>query len=284
MTSETRINQQTAHENLELVLKQLQERFKAEQKAFRDLQATMDSLTAQNEGDKQGQLQEKLVLEKRNNQLQSRIQELEFECNKLKMAPRSKFASGRTSTSTVTTDPQFIWVQQENRRLLDLVTKHESETEDSEKRISQLHTEIVKMENEKVGNERNWQAKKKELQEQVDDMSEELEHLRQQTGEASENREQQLMDRIDEDAAKIEQLQRQVAQTQRTQSMLIQTEGNLRAEMKKVEEVHATNLDLVRERDEALDELATVRSESESRREQIQRLELREKCESHSYF
>ena len=284
MTSETRINQQTAHENLELVLKQLQERFKAEQKAFRDLQATMDSLTAQNEGDKQGQLQEKLVLEKRNNQLQSRIQELEFECNKLKIAPRSKFASGRTSTSTVTTDPQFIWVQQENRRLLDLVTKHESETEDSEKRISQLHTEIVKMENEKVGNERNWQAKKKELQEQVDDMSEELEHLRQQTGEASENREQQLMDRIDEDAAKIEQLQRQVAQTQRTQSMLIQTEGNLRAEMKKVEEVHATNLDLVRERDEALDELATVRSESESRREQIQRLELREKCESHSYF
>ncbi|KAF9654321.1 hypothetical protein BDM02DRAFT_3106654 [Thelephora ganbajun] len=198
--SEARINQKTAHDNVELALDQLQERFKAEQKVVRDLQATIDSLTARTEGDKQGRLQEKSALEKRSNQLQSRIQELEFECHQLKAVPRSKFTSGRTSTSTVTTDPQFVWLQQENERLRDLVTKHESNTEAFERRISQAQAEMTKVENEKVANERNLQAKVKELQDQVDDMGEELGYLRQQTGEGSASREQQLMDRIDEDA------------------------------------------------------------------------------------
>jgi chromosome segregation ATPase len=277
ITSENCSNQKNAHENVELALDQLQERFKAEQKVVRDLQATIDSLTARTEGDKQGRLQEKSVLEKRNNQLQSRIKELEHECHQLKAAPRSKYKNGRTSTSTVTTDPQFVWLQQENGRLRDLVTKHESDTEASEKQITQLQREVTKMENEKVANDRSWQAKVKELQDKVDDTSEELEYLRQQTGEGSESREQQLMDRIDEDTAKIDQLQRQVAQAQRMQSMLVQTEEKLRAEVKKAEEVELMNLGLVREKDVALDELEAARAESESQRERIRQLELKEK-------
>jgi chromosome segregation ATPase len=269
---------------MELALNQLQERFKAEQRVVRDLQATIDSLTARTEGDKQGRVQEKSALEKRTNQLQSRIQELEFECHQLKAAPRSKFTNGRTSTSTVTTDPQFVWMQQENGRLRDLVTKHESETEALERRIGQLQTEMTKVENEKVANERSLHGKAKELQEKVDDMSEELEYLRQQAGEASESREQQLMDRIDEDSAKIEQLQRQVAQTQRMQSTVVQTEEKLRAEMKKVDEAEAMNVDLVREKDAVLDELEAVRAENEAQQEQIRQLQLREQYGPHPYF
>ena len=277
MSSEAHINQKTAHDNVELALNQLQERFKAEQRVVRDLQATIDSLTARTEGDKQGRLQEKSVLDKRNNQLQSRIQELEFECHQLKAAPRSKFPNGRTSTSTVTTDPQFIWIQQENERLRDLVTKHESDTEAFEKRIGQLQTEMTKMENEKVASERSWQTKVTELQDKVDDMGEELEYLRQQAGEGSASREQQLMDRIDEDAAKMEQLQRQVSQAQRMQSTLVQTEEKLRAEMKKVEEAEAMNVDLVREKDAVLDELEAIRADNEAQQQQIRQLQSREK-------
>lgn len=269
---------------MELALNQLQERFKAEQKVVRDLQATIDSLTARTEGDKQGRLEERSALDKRNSQLQSRIKELEFECHQLKAAPRSKFTNGRTSSSTVTTDPQFIWLQQENERLRDLVTKHGSDTEAFEKRIGQLQTEMTKMENEKVANERSWQAKVKELQDKVDDMDEELEHLRQQTGEGSASREQQLMDRIDEDAAKMEQIQREVAQAQRMQSTLVQTEEKLRAEMKKVEEAETVNVDLVRERDTAWDELETFRAESEAQQQQIRQLQMREKYESDPHF
>ena len=284
ITSEARINHKTAHDNVELALNKLQERFKAEQKVVRDLQATIDSLTARTEGDKQGRLQEKSVLEKRNNQLQSRIQELEFECHQLKAAPRSKFTNGRTSTSTVTTDPQFIWQQQENGRLRDLVTKHESDTEAFEKRISQLQTEMTKMENEKVANERSWQTKVTALQDKVDDMGEELEYLRQQAGEETVSREQQLMDRIDEDAAKMEQLQRQVAQAQRMQSILVQTEENLRAEMRKAEEAEAMNGDLVREKNAVMEELGAIRAENEARQEQILQLQLKEKYGSNSYL
>jgi hypothetical protein len=269
---------------MELALNQLQERFKAEQKVVRDLQATIDSLTARTEGDKQGRLQEKSVVDKRNNQLQSRIRELELECHQLKAAPRSKFGNGRTSTSTITTDPQFIYLQQENERLRDLSTKHESDTEAFERRISQLQTEVTKMENEKVANERSWQAKVKELQDKVDDMGEELEYLRQQTGEGSLSREQQLMDRIDEDTAKMEQLQRQVTQAQRVQSTLAQTEEKLRAEMKKADEAEAINFDLARERDTALDEVEAIRAENEAQQQQIQQLQLREKYRSRSHF
>ena len=278
------MDHRTAHENVELALNQLQERFKAEQKVVRDLQATIDSLTARTEGDKQGRLQEKSVLEKRSNQLQSRIQELELECHRLKTAPRSKFTNGRTSTSTVTTDPQFIWMQQENGRLRDLVAKHESDTEAFERRISQLQTETMKMENEKVSNDRSWQTRVKELQDKVDDMADELAYLRQQAGDGSVSREQQLMDRIDEDAAKIEQLQRQVAQSQRMQSTLVQAEEKLRAEAKKVEAADAINLDLVREKDAMLDELEAARAKNEAQQEQIRQLELREKCELRPYF
>ena len=265
-------------------MNQLQERFKAEQKVVRDLQATIDSLTARTEGDKQGRLQEKSTLEKRNSQLQSRIQELEFECHQLKAAPRSKFTNGRTSTSTVTTDPQFVWLQQENERLRDLVTKHDSDTETSEKRISQLQTEMTKMENEKVANERSWQAKAKELQDKVYDMDEELEYLRQQTGEGTASREQQLMDRIDEDAAKIDQLQRQVAQAQRMQSTLVQTEDMLRAEVKKAEDAEAMNVELVKEKDTISDELEAIRAENEAQQQQIRQLQLREKYGSNSHL
>ena len=281
IASEAHINQKTAHDNVELALNQLQERFKAEQRVVRDLQATIDSLTARTEGDKQGRLQEKSALEKRGNQLQSRIQELELECHQLKTAPRSKFTNGRTSTSTVTTDPQFVWLQQENGRLRDLVAKHEGDTEAFERRISQLQTEMAKVENEKIAAERSWQAKGKELQAQVDDMSEELEYLRQLTGEGSASREQQLMDRIDEDAAKIEQLQRQVTEAQRMQSVVAQTEEKLRGEMKKVEEVEAMNRELVRDKDAAFDELEDIRAEHQSQQEQIRQLELREKYGSH---
>ena len=277
ISSEAHTNHKTAHDNVELALNQLQERFKAEQKVVRDLQATIDSLTARTEGDKQGRVQEKSALEKRNNQLQSRIKELEFEYHQLKAAPRSKFTNGRTSSSTVTTDPQFIWLQQENERLRDLVTKHESDTEAFEKRISQLQTEMTKMENEKVASERSWQSKVTELQDKIDDMGDELEYLRQQTGEGSASREQQLMDRIDEDAAKMEQLQRQVGQAQRMQSALAQTEEKLRTEMKKIEEAEAMNVDLVREKDAVLDELEVIRAENETQQQQIRQLQLREK-------
>ena len=262
---------------MELALNQLQERFKAEQRVVRDLQATIDSLTARTEGAKQGRLQEKSVLEKRNNQLQSRIKELELECHQLRAAPRSKFTNGRTSTSTITTDPQFIWLQQENERLRDLTTKHGSDTEASERRINQLQTEMTKMENEKVASERSWQTKVTELQDKVDDMSEELEYLRQQAGDGSASREQQLMDRIDEDAAKIEQLQRHVAQAQRMQSTLVQTEEKLRVEMKKMEEVEVMNVDLAREKDTLLDELEAIRVENEAQLQQIRQLQSREK-------
>ena len=277
ISSEAHTNHKTAHDNVELALNQLQERFKAEQKVVRDLQAMIDSLTARTEGDKQGRVQEKSALEKRNNQLQSRIKELEFEYHQLKAAPRSKFTNGRTSSSTVTTDPQFIWLQQENERLRDLVTKHESDTEAFEKRISQLQTEMTKMENEKVASERSWQSKVTELQDKIDDMGDELEYLRQQTGEGSASREQQLMDRIDEDAAKMEQLQRQVGQAQRMQSALAQTEEKLRTEMKKIEEAEAMNVDLVREKDAVLDELEAIRAENETQQQQIRQLQLREK-------
>ena len=277
IASEARTDRKTAHDNVELALNQLQERFKAEQRVVRDLQATIDALTARTEGDKQGRLQEKSALEKRNNQLQSRIRELELECHQLKTTPRSKFKNGRTSSSTVTTDPQFIWLQQENGRLRDLVQTHERDTETFEKRISQLQTEMTKTENEKVANDRGWQAKVKELQDKVDDMGEELEYLRQQAGEGSVSREQQLMDRIDEDAAKMEQLQRQVVQAHRMQSTLVQTEEKLKAEMGKVEEAQAINLNLIREKDAVLDELESLRAESETQQEQIQELELREK-------
>lgn len=263
---------------------QLQERFKAEQRVVRDLQATIDSLTARTDGDKQGRLQEKSVLEKRNSQLKSRIQELELECHQLKTVPRSKFKNGRTSTSTVTTDPQFIWLQQENGRLRDLVAKHESETEAFEARIGQLQTEMTKTENEKAASDRSWQARVKELQDKVDDTSEELEYLRQQAGEGSVSREQQLMDRIDEDAAKMEQLQRQVAQAQRMQSTLVQTEEKLGVETKKVKEAEAINLDLVREKDAVLDELEAIRAENEAQQDQIRKLELKEKYELRPYF
>ena len=207
---------------------------------------------------------------------------MEFECRQLKAAPRSKFTNGRTSTSTVTTDPQFIWLQQENERLRNLSSKHEADTEAIERRVSQLQTEMTKMENEKVANERSWQTKVKELQDKVDDMGEELEYLRQQTGEGTVSREQQLMDRIDEDAAKMEQLQRQVAQAQRMQSTLVQTEEKLRAETKRLEETEAMNLDLVGEKDTALGVLEVIRAENEAQQQQILQLQLREKYKFHS--
>ena len=278
------MNQKTAHDNLELAMNQLQERFKAEQRVVRDLQATIDSLTARTEGDKQGRLQEKSTLEKRNGQLQSRIQELEFECHQLKAAPRPKFTNGRTSTSTITTDPQFIWLKQENERLRDISAKHDSETEAFERRVSHLQTEMTKMENDKVANERSWRTKVKELQDKVDDTCEELEYLRQQTGEGAVSREQQLMDRIDEDAAKMEQLQRQVAQAQRMKSTLVQTEEKLRVETKKVEEAEAMNLDLIGEKDGALAELEVIRAENEAQQQQIRQLQLKEKYESRPSF
>lgn len=172
----------------------------------------------------------------------------------------------------------MIWLEQEHTRLLQLSTKHDVELNSMFSKLANLQTDLVKVENEKVGNERRLQAQLNDMTEKLEEGEEELAYLRQQVGDGSAaDREKQLMERIDEDQARIEQLVKLGDGSRKTEEALHRTESKLKAEALKASKAEERNINLAREKEEALDALEKARETLSEQQIRLEHLHVRER-------
>jgi chromosome segregation ATPase len=128
--------------------------------------------------------------------------------------------------------------------------------------LSQARDELLRMGNEKEAVERRVTRELAELQSSLEQKEDELQYWQGQQD--NRRREEELMMRIEEDDAKIVMLEKLLADTQESPKLkdkLEKAEEKLRGERKRRSEYETRNVELVKEKEDALDELGYTQDE-----------------------
>ena len=126
--------------------------------------------------------------------------------------------------------------------------------------------EVMQVENEKVTVERSLKSRLAELEADLEERDEELAYQRNDAGRNG-DREEELLKRIDEDEAKIHALEILLGDQEDSNALketLKKTERQLQITQQKLFECNSRQMDLVQEKEEALDELEDFRDKVHS--------------------
>ena len=234
--------------NTELALQSAQDRLKAEERAKRELESTLDTVSLHSQttsAEHQSVQREKRVLE-------SRVRELErlVQTHEARRASSIPHKSGRPRSSSVSNFRLPAVEQELNDTKAQLHAKEKS-LRVLEQKLAQVQDDLVKAENARISIDKAGQKRILELLSTLERKEEELESLREtdHTGE----REEELLKRIDEDAAKIAALEKLAAESQATrtnQGRIQKLQGQLKAECEKVHRSEDLQSRLLHEKEE----------------------------------
>ncbi|KAG1754959.1 uncharacterized protein EDB91DRAFT_1042130 [Suillus paluster] len=244
--------------NAEIALVAAQDRLKAEERAARQLEATLDTMSCQSDSVRAQTL--KLEAEKRT--MESRVRELERMLQNMEMQPaansRLPQRGGRPRSSSVA-GFRSPALERELNDTKALLAEKEKSLRDIEMKLARAQEDLVKSQNTQFSAEKTMQARIAELAAIIEDKDEELEVTRGSTME----REEELLKRIDEDEAKIETLESllRAQQTGPTQAAYDKLQRRLRAESDKLTCSEKRVRDLMEEKNVAQDACATIRQE-----------------------
>ncbi|KAG1783583.1 hypothetical protein EV702DRAFT_1273838 [Suillus placidus] len=261
-SDELKIEKMTSR-NGEAALLAAQDRLKAEERAARELEATLDTMSCQSESVRAQTF--KLETEKRN--MESRVRELERMLENTKPQPtansRLPQRGGRPRSSSVSSFRSPALERELNDTKVLLADK-EKTLRDMEMKLARAQEDLVKTQNTQFSAEKTMQARIAELTSVIEDKDEELEVLKssQGAGNAME-REEELLKRIDEDEVKIKTLENLLREQQSgpTQAAYDKLQRRLRAESEKLTCSEKRVRDLMEEKKEAHDACADIRQE-----------------------
>ncbi|KAF8560108.1 hypothetical protein OG21DRAFT_26712 [Imleria badia] len=199
--------------NSELALQSTQEKLKAEERAKRELESTLDTVSLHSQAtstEHQSVQREKRALESRVRELERLVQT--HEAKGVSNIPRK---NGRPRSSSVSNFRLPAVEQELNDTKAQLLNK-DANLRALERKLAQAQDDLVKAENARISIDKAGQKRISELLSILEKNEEELESLREtdNTGE----REEELLKRIDEDAAKIAALENLVAESQATRT------------------------------------------------------------------
>lgn len=215
-------------------------------------------------------------MERETAKLRSRIQDLEAN---LQLAAQSSTTRHPPRPSPVFHPPEAVV----SRRLADLqdtLRRRESDFAAANEKLRAVQAELAQAENENIASQRRYQKELDEIRSTLEDATDELEYLRaQSSGDDARAREEELLKRVEEEEAKVEALNLMIRQSeggarkvQRAEEALRECERRLAAATRKVSNMEAAEVELVKEREEALDELDSERRQSEALRSKIDEL------------
>ncbi|KAG2044351.1 hypothetical protein BDR03DRAFT_908619 [Suillus americanus] len=261
-SDELKIEKMTSR-NGEAALLAAQDRLKTEERAARELEATLDTMSCQSESVRAQAF--KLETEKRN--MESRVRELERMLENTKPQPtansRLPQRGGRPRSSSVSSFRSPALEQELNDTKVLLADKDKN-LRDMEAKLARAQEDLVKTQNTQFSAEKTMQARIAELKSVIEDKDEELEVLKssQGAGNAME-REEELLKRIDEDEVKIETLESLLREQQSgpTQAAYDKLQRRLRAESEKLTCSEKRARDLMEEKKEVQDACANLRQE-----------------------
>jgi DNA repair exonuclease SbcCD ATPase subunit len=266
--------------NAEIALAAAQDKLKAEERAARELEATLDTMSCHSDS---ARIQtSKLETEKR--AMESRVRELErlLQSKEPQPAANSRLPkrSGRPRSSSVS-NPRIPALEQELNDTKVYLAQKEKTLRDIETKLARAQEDLVKTQNSQISAEKAMQARIAELTSMLEDQSEELEMLKanQGAGDAMQ-REEELLKRIEEDEAKIAALESLSREQQRgpTPAAYEKVQERLRAESEKLSHSEKRVRDLMEEREEAQDACTTIRQELDRAERLLQDSETRVKA------
>lgn len=179
------------------------------------------------------------------------------------------------SSSVSTSNFKNTLVKQELGDTRALLTTKDSGLRIANDKLARTQTELIQSQNERIAMEKKLKRQINELEASLEEKEDELEMLRAQQGDGGREREEELMKRVEEDEAKIMALERLVGESHRMASVkdaLERTERQLKIESKKVVEGERRCVELVREKEEALDELEAANIAQREQEEQVEAL------------
>ncbi|KAH7930915.1 hypothetical protein BV22DRAFT_1053449 [Leucogyrophana mollusca] len=255
-------SERIASHNTEAALAAAQEKLRAEERAAKDLEATLETL-ARNSDSTHVQ-QSKLEREKRN--LEARVRELETNLHHLSAqpapAPQIPRRGGRPRSSSAS-NFRIPALEQELNDVKASSVQKSQELRIAQDKLARLQTSFTLAENTRMAADKAAQSRIGELVAALEEKEEELLEMKASQGDGcTRDREEELMNRIEEDEAKISALETLLRQsTGPTQVEFNKLTNRLRMEIEKVSIAEACRMELLQAKQEALEERDTIQRE-----------------------
>lgn len=264
--------ERVSRENVEHSLIATQEKFKAQERTTKELEATMDTLSQHSQStnaERRALENEKLALQNRVRELQILFQQHEAQAASSRLPKRG----GRRRSSSLTNHRSPNLDQELNDCKVQLAVKEKDLCTLREKLV-RAQEDLVKAENMRISAEKASQKKVSELLATLEAKEEEFEALKGggADGDARE-REAALLQRIDEDEAKIAALESMLKGNQANgvnQAAYNKLQSRLKAESERLHRCEDSRAQLLAERRELHEERDTIRKELSRSNELLQ--------------
>lgn len=253
-------SQCVSSKNIELAVTSARDAIKAKELEVKELQAYLDSVSRTS--DENNVRTAKLEREK--STLEARVRELEAEQKKILPNPvalRRTVSQPRSSSSP---EDRIKFLEKELDDIRSKFLQTEASLLSTSQKLTQTHDDLIRNENEKAAVEKRTALQLNDLKASLEEKEAELQLIKKQTDDGS--REEELIKRIEEDEVKITTLESILRETQdshRSKAQMRDMETRLADEVKKVMERDERCIGLVREKEDALDQLAGSRKEIE---------------------
>jgi myosin protein heavy chain len=263
-------------QNLQAALTAAHGKVKDNSLETRNLQATLEKISHTSDehkarGDR---------LEREKSMLDARVKELETQ---LRQTPKhlptttpNRREISRPRSSSLSNFRLSTLEQDLIEARTSLATK-DTELRTLHQKLSQVENDLITVDNEKSAMEKKFKAEVGELQAILEEKEEELCYLKELQGDTG--REEDLLRRIDEDDAKIEALEMMLRGTEDSKQLkekLQRVEGQVCRERKHIAELEDRQIQLVREKEEALDELEEARRNIDGLKQKLSDRDIRD--------
>ncbi|KAJ7161292.1 hypothetical protein C8R43DRAFT_1175467 [Mycena crocata] len=283
-------NESLSAQNAAAALVGAHEKLKAKALEARELEATLESISHKSDtfnarGNK---------LEKEKSTLEARVRELQGDLRQLSSPAPTAATPARRAVrrrSSSVSDTRVVTLEQDLKDVRVSLAQKDTELRVATAKLAQAQNDLVRVENEKLASEKRLQSEIRDLRVALQEKNEDLEYMKEQQGDGG--REDELLKRIDEDEAKIAALERLLADAPETQTLkdrLRRMEQQLVVESERVLEMEGRHIELVREKEEALDEAEDAQAQiarlADALRQKeglIEDLNVKQRCVPYSY-
>lgn len=263
-------------ENVEEALRFAKEGRQREAESAREAQHYLNRAAV--ESNDYREQREKLAVEKA--KLESQVRELQGELQRHQVAPPPPSKTpARPRASSLTNLNKVAMLERDLEQLRASASSSELDLRSTHEKLSRAQSDLVRSENEKAVLEKKLkehEKKAKDILSEKEDLQAELEFYRDQAG--LRTREDELLARLEEEEAKVALLEKQLTQASTSthnRRAVDQLQTRLSNEISRREDLENREAQLVRDREEAFNEIDDLKRTSEQLEHAIAQKDLR---------
>ncbi|CCM03743.1 uncharacterized protein FIBRA_05889 [Fibroporia radiculosa] len=271
-------NERLTRQNIELTLHAIQQKFAGSERSLQELQSAFDAVSSQSDHMEAEQLKtqtENTTLQRRILDLQQALAAKEQSEQILLRESRSSAASATSNRnrqrSSSITKMHIASLEQEVSDANTRMVKHATELSDARDRLARAQEAVVRLENEKMAMEKQWMRRVQEMETKLGEHEDDLRALRQSGGADAAAREESLLERLNDEERRVMALESELSRSSTSherelslvRAELERTQRILEEEYLRTQTAEGRLIDLVGEKEEALDELDRTREQAQ---------------------